>query len=303
MHNPNKNFNDYFKTNEEFIDKSYEFLNKLNEKNLWNKDILVIVLDKSARPLVYTLRKLTKEKGEENPEIKFFNFSSRKYPEYDLFTNNLLSPDIIISALKKEINPKKLSKYKKVIILDDISSSGNTLKRAESIFKNYFSELENKPELILASLISHPENKISLISGYKSNNIPSGIGYNSNILGIEDENEYVPGGIPQKPIEKSVSIKDKEIYSECVNNRRQLSSDIKKYVESHNLKRRDDAKFGNLENIIRISSFILLIFGLIIGYNGITGNIIGNFSKQSNFIGIILIALGIFGLIFSRKLK
>jgi len=35
-----------YDTNEEFIDKSYQLLEKLEKKDLWNKDTLVIGLDK-----------------------------------------------------------------------------------------------------------------------------------------------------------------------------------------------------------------------------------------------------------------
>lgn len=63
-----------YSTNEEFIDKSYQLLEKLDKKGLWNKDTLVIGLDKSVRPLAYTLRKLSSEEKRETPDIRFFNY-------------------------------------------------------------------------------------------------------------------------------------------------------------------------------------------------------------------------------------
>ena len=48
-----------YKTNKEFIDKSYKLLEKLEDKGLWNKDTLVVGLDKSVRPLAYTLKKIS----------------------------------------------------------------------------------------------------------------------------------------------------------------------------------------------------------------------------------------------------
>lgn len=58
-----------YKTNEEFIDKSYKLLEKLENKGLWDKDTLVIGLDKSVRPLAYTLRKLSSVEGREMLDV------------------------------------------------------------------------------------------------------------------------------------------------------------------------------------------------------------------------------------------
>jgi hypothetical protein len=65
-----------YSSNRKFIEKAHILLEKLEKKNIWNKDTLIISLDKSARPLAYTLRKLSKEKGKKTPDIRFFNYSS-----------------------------------------------------------------------------------------------------------------------------------------------------------------------------------------------------------------------------------
>lgn|GEM_PF-5643459 len=58
----------------------------------------------------------------------------------------------------------------------------------------------------------------------------------------------------------------------------------------------------SLEKAVQITSVIALFGGFILGYKGITGNVIGT-TSSSNVLSTVLIILGIIGLVFSRKSK
>lgn len=110
-----------YDTNKEFIDKSYQLLEKLENRGLWNKDTLIVGLDKGVRSLAYTLRKLAKEQGKENPEIRYFNFSSD-----DQIRGFTLTPELAAKQMKpirengkRYEKTKKPEDYKKILILDE----------------------------------------------------------------------------------------------------------------------------------------------------------------------------------------
>jgi hypoxanthine phosphoribosyltransferase len=275
-------------TNQEFISKTDGLLKKLNNKGLWNEDILVIALDKSVRPLAYTLRKLTEEQGKPNPKIKFFGYSSSSYRENTVFKRG--------ETLKKLIDPKKFSKYKKVLILDEHASKGKTLEEMQNILKDYFKESNPELEIHLATLGTiqgHPLNLNNFITEDKEI---------KNFKAKMDETgirpKYWNKPFNEEGIYEIKKLEYEQGYKQFLQNRKQLSQDIKDYVRENNLEG-ENIKSGKLEKAVQLASIISLLGGFIFGYQGITGNVIGSVSP-SNIIGVILIIFGILGLVFSQ---
>lgn len=283
-----------YKTNKEFIDKSYQLLEKLNKKHLWDKNTLIVGLDKSVRPLAYTLKKISDTEKMSTPDIKFFNYSHTDYKNNKTFNRT--------STLKEIISPNKLSKYKKIIILDEHVASGNTLNEVKEILEKYFYDSKKKPKISLASLgiikgqnPKFDKSKLIFVDrnmlDVKSSVDETGIQSRYPVEELYDENGII----------ETVKTRDVGSYKKFIQNREQLSKEIKDYLNQKYAGQIN--KKSLLEKIIQSFSFISLTLGVFIGYKNITGNVIGNSLLSSNKLGVGLIILGIAGLIFSRKFK
>ena len=130
-----------YKTNESFIKDNDTLLQKLIEKDLWNKDTLVIGVDKSVRPVAYTMRKLSKLKGIDTPPIRFVNYSSRSEIGYLHKTRN---QEQFAIQLKKKFPKEKISNFKQILILDEYMSSGHTSRSLFNTARFYFSNMKAK---------------------------------------------------------------------------------------------------------------------------------------------------------------
>jgi len=289
-----------YKTNKEFIDKSYQLLEKLEKKGIWNKDTLVIGLDKSVRPLAHTLRKLAKEEGKSSPDIRFFNYSHIDYNTNDYFQSRK-NFEKLSDYIKTKIDPKEFSKYKKFLILDDFAYSGQSLLETGEILSNLLKESKNDSQRLYFAALKVTDNTRQfdgLISIDKGGQIKN----NSYDTGIWEDIEYPLNKEGEKvQVHKSKRI-DEEGYRTYSFYRTKLNKDIKKYAKKNKLGRTKEPKQNLLEKIVRFFSFIFLVSGFVLGFDGITGNIVGT-SSSSNVLGIILILLGIFGLLFSKRFK
>jgi hypoxanthine phosphoribosyltransferase len=282
-----------YETNKEFIDKSYQLLEKLENKNLWNKDTLIIGLDKSVRPLAYTLRKLSKEEGRETPEIRFFNYSYYDYPKDENFSNK------ISKKMNQELSANRLSKIKNVVVLDEYAGSGRTLEFSKETLTKYFSNRnEQIPKIFLAPLNLSPiKEKRDWIYSEKETLRGESKPYET---GIEDK--YSKKELSKQILQKSVPIKDKETRQKFLANRSQLSSDIKQYLhEKHPEKVLGKSK--GLENIISGIFIFSFLVGLFLSSNNLTGNVIGSSGTGHKLFGMILVLVGIGGFFVYRKLK
>ncbi|HYV33657.1 MAG TPA: hypothetical protein VE973_02315 [Candidatus Limnocylindria bacterium] len=143
----------------------------LVDKTLNNDYKAVIFLDKSARPISYLYRKIwEKENGQTQkiPEIAFLNvgtetFSFPKFPSkgkykgeedyYDAYEAYMLEQEETafaektkpqnIDALRKGYsNLSKLPEGSKILIVDELSISGNSLEKSQEIMNLVFPELE-----------------------------------------------------------------------------------------------------------------------------------------------------------------
>lgn len=280
-----------YKTNKEFIDKSYQLLEKLENKNLWNKDTLIIGLDKSVRPLAYTLRKLSKEEGRETPDVRFFNFSSR----HDFADSN---PNEISENLKKISSPENISNYENIIILDEHIYSGRSLEGFKNILEKYFKGIKKHPKINMATLGTYiggttldlKKDKFIMLENEKVD-FPS-----SEETGVDDYKGYYD------TITKSVNLRDKETRQKFIKNRHQLSSDIKNYLhEKHPEKVLGKSK--GLENIISGIFIFSFLVGLFFSSNNLTGNVIGTSGSFHKLIGIILVLFGIGGFFVYRRIR
>lgn len=256
-------------------------MKKLESNGLWDKDTLVIGLDKSVRPLAYTLRKLAKLEGKELPDMKFFNFSiydENPHQDSEDVRNKRISQD-----MKRKINPDKLTKYTKILILDEYVNSGESMRNMKEIIQGYFYESKKNTDIHLATLNMNDINLDNIIyhvgERYTNRRSPTE-------TGIKD----AYGG--------SRRVQDEEGYSEFIQNRRELSKDIKKYILKNHLAS-EKIRVNKLEKTVQALSIMALLGGFIFGYQGMTGNVIGSVSS-SNVIGVALIVLGILGLVFSQ---
>jgi len=284
-----------YPTIQEFIGDSNELLKKLEKAGLWNKDTLVIGLDKSVRPLAYTLRKLSKLEGKELPDMRFFNYS-----KYDYILSDGTTKKNIAKHLSRKISPKQLLQYEDILILDEYSCSGKTMLNMKEILNRYFKILRDKPRISFASL-NADEYLISNILKeeliYANNRSIGRRSYSET--GIKDQTAYYKPFLRKKQkIVESKKVDYSYNYAKFIQNRKQLSQDIKNYVRDNELEG-ENIKSGKLEKAVQLASIISLIGGFIFGYNGITGNVIGS-TSSSNFVGVILITLGILGLVFSQ---
>lgn len=279
-----------------FIEDSNKLLRMLEEKGLWNKDTLVIGLDKSVRPLAYTLRKLSKLEGKELPDMKFFNYS-----HFDYILSNDSTNRKIAAYMKHKLNPKKLNNYNKILVLDEYVSRGYTFKETKNILNYYLKHLKKKPDIFFASLNIDRDRMGQNFKEYLINsNYKTNIGGRSETeTGIEDQIVYYRPFLRKKQrIAESKKVSDSKIYAKFLAHRGQLSQDIKDYVRENNLEG-ENVRTGKLEKAVQVASIMALLGGFIFGYQGITGNVIGSVSS-SNVVGIALIIFGILGLVFSQ---
>jgi len=289
-----------YKTNKEFISDTQVLLDKLEKKGVWDKDTLIVALDKSVRPLVYTIRKLSKEEGKETPDIRFFNYSHYN----DKKSKN--NPNVYPSYLKKKLDPNKLPKYKDVIILDEYTYSGHTLRNSKKILESYFSKSKNKPKIHLAvlkegaSLISELDHPQDLIYAEKDDQSDR-LDYSDT--GIEDKPDTYKRFLrKKKEITKSSRISTLFGYSTFRIRRKGLSNDINEYLQERNEGDESSSVGKSLERAVQTVSVIIFFGGIILSYKSITGNVIGS-ANSVDMLGIVLIILGILGLVMFRKVK
>jgi len=282
-----------YKTNKEFIDKSYQLLEKLEKKNLWNKDTLVIGLDKSVRPLTYALRKLSKEESRETPDIRFFNYSShRKISDKEIEESEFIRP----------IDSAFLSKYNNILILDDHAWSGNSLKNIKKIIQ----KKTNNSSINLACLQNmsrkdKTDKSSDLIYVHDVAEKDRRLAY-SHDTGIEDKRiRRRLFGSKLKSITRNQSqrVRGKFEYNFFHQNRRQISKDIKEYL--HEKHPKQIKKSGVLEKIVSGIFAFSFLFGLFLSSNNLIGNIVGTFNIKNNFLGLILIVIGITGFLIRKK--
>jgi len=279
-----------YDTNKEFINKSYQLLEKLDEKSLWNKDTLVIGLDKSVRPLAYALRKLSKEEGRDLPDMRFFNFGydNFSYETWSEVTENISN---CLSA-----NKNYLKKYKDILILDEYTHSGVILSKAEEIIKKILGN-EKIPKIHSAVLINSPHAE-------KDKNL---IFMDKKVMDAKVRATYIESGIKDsyqkvKNFQESIPIKSKESRRLFLQNRYQLSKDIKQYMHEKHADRIKE-KSKNLENIVSGIFILSFLAGLFLTSGSLTGNIIGNSGTIHKFLGIALIIIGIGGFFIYKKYK
>jgi len=315
--------------NEGFINDAYLLLKKLEDKHLWDKDTLVIGLDKSVRPLAHTLRKLSKETGGETPPIRFFNYSSR---DWDV--------SVKLKKIKNALNKIK-HPYSKILILDDYIHSGRSVSSLAKIIKEHYSSLKKKPTINYASITINPSSTHVVASAHydkfpeldegkylemwgndeytdadRSNSFnkrgdtmgkmyadPSILGIvhlkkaddgytsTSDITGIEDSHD--------NPI-YAQRIRDKKIYKKFIRNRLKLSKDIKKYLKANHIEKptSNPKTLEKMLSVIFISSFII---GSFFNLNNFTGNVVGATENTFNVFGIILMIFGILGFLIYKK--
>lgn len=294
---------------EYFIKSSDKLFNKLRKKKLWNKKTLIIGLDKSARPLAYTLKRISDNKNVDTPDIRFFNYSNSPR-NYDNFSKEY--QEKIAESLKENINPKKLSHYDKVVILDDHMISGKSINTARDILEDYFSELQNPPKIYLATLGARPK-KFGTEVGKNTIIATSLMG---DISGPEEsgiEDKYTSEEIKNGMIQESKTIKNKETYGKFVQNRKILSDNIdfyipgKKKIKWYISGKKEILDRGKKKSFLEkiVSGIFVLSFlaGLFLSSNSLTGNVIGTPGNFHKLIGIILILVGISGFFIYRKLR
>jgi len=311
-----------YDTNEEFIDKSYQLLEKFEAKGLWNKDTLVIGLDKSVRPLTYTLRKLSSEEGGETPDIRFFNYSSLDYGV------RAKSKKRIAEYMGQKTNPEKFSNYKNILILDEHTFGGDSLKDMGKILTQYFSNLKSKPNISFAFLgktestpLGISGKKTTFLRGErpweKARSFDTGIREKYRFLDepkIQESRALWNNKRMKKELKQDLpeDIKskirtemreNKQNYKKFLSNRRQLSSDIKNYLhEKHPEKVLGKNNSGTLEKIVSGVFVLSFLVGLFLSSGNLTGNAIGSSGSFHKLIGIILILVGIGGFFVYRKL-
>ena len=294
-----------YSSNEEFIDKSYQLLEKLDKKGLWNKDTLVIGLDKSVRPLAYTLRKLSSEEKRETPNIRFFNYSSYDY----VLGEGGKNMKINFLAKKYSSELSKLDKFKNIILLDNFSQYGDTIEDTKKIVGRIIGNKKKSapkiyPVLLNASPHNFKEHRfedtkdwIFVESKYQADTSHA----SSDETGIEDKHS---NGSKINSIRESIPIKDKETRQKFLANRYKLSSDIKNYLyEKHPEKVSEKNNSGTLERIVSGVFIFSFLVGLFLSSNNLTGNVIGSSGTAHKLFGIILVLVGIGGFFIYRKLK
>ncbi len=291
-----------YDTNKEFVDKSYQLLDKMEAKGLWNKDTLVIGLDKSVRPLAYTLRKLSLEEKRETPDIRFFNYSTNHFRKEELTDKEIGK---ISKEIQKKINPFNFKKYNRVVLLDDHIYSGKSLKESKRIFKDYFSKSKNNPEINLAALGTDMGNSETLNKEdfiFVDEYVLKADEYATGINDRKFEKRWYEL-FKKKPLfETSVPIKYHTKRERFVNNRQQLSRDIKQYLHEKHPEKVFEKKRG-LEKIISGIFIFSFVLGLFLSRGDLTGNVVGNSETAHKVLGIVLVLIGIGGFFVYRNLK
>lgn len=288
-----------YKTNEEFIDRSYQLLEKLSAKGLWDKDTLIIGLDKSVRPLAYTLKKISDIEGKKTPDIRFFNYNAHGGIDVKEVKK-------LVRTLKQNFDFNKLSNYKNILVLDEHISSGTSLGSMRYLLQKCFSEgylfkKEKVPNIKLAVLGVVPgQDRFRILDENEFISINKGYPTTADLedSGIEDggylfENQF--------NIKKSIRVQHEEKRQQFIKNRFQLSSDIKQYLHEKHPERLDKNK--SLEKALQTFSVLSFIAGIFLSSSIITGNVVGDAFYMPNITGIVLIFLGILGLFFSRKFR
>ncbi len=283
----------YLNSDEQFVKDSDRLLKKLNKAGLWDKDTLVIGLDKSVRPLTYILKRLSKLKNNELPDIRFFNYSGCDY--YKATEEDF---EKIARNMKKKFNPSKVGNYKNILVLDEYVCGGDTMRGMAKIMKNYLSEVEHKPTVHFASLNVEKDAHLNHLIYADT----LGMGRrDSSETGIEDKYSYFQWSKRKNKkdnLQKSMRVKSKKVYRQFIGRRISLSKEVSDYL-TREYPELEKVKTGKLEKAVQVASIMALLGGFIFGYNGMTGNIIGSVSS-SNIIGTVFIVLGILGLTFSQ---
>lgn len=224
-----KDFKEYY------IKDSYSLLEKLKNKKIWDKETLIVGADKSVRPLAYILKKLSDEKKLESPKFTFLNYSI-----YDDNNQSTVADTEIPKLLKIKIGEKKLSefrKYKKVLILDHYTYTGETLAKMGFIvneilnnpsIKFYYATLEASQSAIKyfwsKQLFYPPPNPPEIIYTRISSD---GFRKSSYMTGIEDKRPS-----SSEHITESIRVNDKKIYKEYVQNRKKINLAIKEFLKN-----------------------------------------------------------------------
>lgn len=288
-----------YKTNKEFIVDVHGLLEKFDKKGLWNKNTLVIGLDKSVRPLAYTLRKLSGEEGRETPDIRFFNYSHIDYVKLGEDKSKE-----IMSRLHKRFNKDSLKEYDKILLIEEYAHTGNSLKDIKNFLEQGFSKLKKSPKIYLSSLNINDLEELKIGKNniiYESSRkyFPRAMAEESGIV----DKDFDINSPEVNNIYESKRVENHETYKKFIQNRSQLSKDIKEYLhEKHpeNISK----KPRTLEKIVSGIFVFSFLAGLFLSSNNLTGNIIGNSESAHKLLGIILIFVGIFGFfIYRRKLK
>lgn len=286
-----------------FIHDSYRLLEKLEKKGLWNKDTLVIGLDKSVRPLAYTLRKLASSEGKENPDIKFIDYST--WDEMRKGTNEYLPR--VMNEIKRIIKPVK--EHKNTLILDYYTHTGGSFSAIKDML-----DRQGAIEGLVADRASlYVSKRLKDSNIIFSHAVGRDKGFGREYAGVDDKKKYVTseGGVT------SLAKKDKEAYKKFVDNRYALSKDIKNYLEKRKRglidygyefylgeEEKSEGKLKkSLEKILSSVFAFAFFFGLISSTSVITGNAIGIFETKLNLISPGLIAIGLIGFLFVRKYK
>lgn len=113
---------------QEFIKDTDKLLQDLEERGFWDDDTYVVALDKSVRPLANTLKKLSKEKGKQNPKIRYFNYSARDQGGNERRALGEENPLSQRAPEKVKNIAKESSSYGKVLFLDEYVHSGDSLR-------------------------------------------------------------------------------------------------------------------------------------------------------------------------------
>jgi hypoxanthine phosphoribosyltransferase len=292
-----------YKTNKEFINNSYKLLEKMEDKGLWDKDTLIIGLDKSVRPLFYTLRKLSKKFGKKSPDIKFVNYEI--YPNSDIYGEKNYNKNVaeLSEEVSKRIKAEGSKKYDKVLILDDYIQSGKTINEVEEILKNAL-DSNLRENNYVASLGVDPEftkkesfdNSKYFFTEKAERNVKS----NSRDSGIRDSYKNKSNELLNPFLPSVKRVPSKIIYKNFINERTQLSKDIKQYV--HEIHPELQSNQSSLEKRLVSGFFTLSILtGLAFSLNSITGNVIGTNSANFSFSWAGLFLIGILGLYINKR--
>lgn len=295
---------------EEFIENTDSLLSKLEDKGIWNKDTLVIALDKAVRPLSFTMKKISDLEGKETPKIMFLNYSSQdgkknleEYYEQDKQLRSIV---------------KKLNNYKNVIILDQHTHTGRSMENVCQFLKHkskntnlnyYFASYTSKTSRDPLFEYRHALRKRfqemadraeTPVEEYMRGLL--GDEYESNEMMLKNSHPLIFHKVDNdadSPSSDKTGIEDrvnKSLVSkragskEFFQKRRRLIEGIKEYVSQH-------------KKVLEQTLSLLLIFsGVLIESVPITGAVIG-VSNGASFLSFLLIFLGVIGVLISSTKK